>query len=55
MDGPVFGRVVVGDKTTTGTVPRLAVEANQAQAITWLQRAADAGYARANRALSAIN
>jgi len=32
-----------------------AVEANQAQAITWLQRAADAGYARANRALSAIN
>jgi TPR repeat protein len=32
-----------------------AVEANQAQAITWLQRAADAGYSRASAVLSAMN
>ena len=32
-----------------------AVEANQAQAITWLQRAADAGYTRASAVLSAMN
>ena len=31
-----------------------AVEANQAQAITWLQRAADAGYTRASAVLSAM-
>lgn len=32
-----------------------AVEASQAQAITWLQRAADAGYAPASSVLSAMN
>jgi TPR repeat protein len=31
-----------------------AVEANQAQAITWLQRAADAGYARAGAVLRSM-
>lgn len=31
-----------------------AVEASQAQAITWLQRAADAGYTRASAVLSAM-
>jgi|SRR5205085_4170038 len=32
-----------------------AVQANQAQAITWLQRAADAGYSRASAVLSAMH
>jgi TPR repeat protein len=32
-----------------------AVGANQAEAITWLQRAADAGYTRASAVLSAMN
>ena len=31
-----------------------AVEANQAEAVTWLQRAADAGYTRASAVLSAM-
>jgi TPR repeat protein len=32
-----------------------AVQANQAEAVTWLQRAADAGYTRASAVLSAMN